>query len=77
MIDLAQYNLVYTRNVDQRKFLVRLITKMNYSAIDTQTGEVLRLTQARLKRDFKPVKELNKINRKKRVYLQFGRRKAS
>lgn len=77
VVDLSNYNLVYKRKSDDRKFLVRAITKMDYSVIDTVTGKEEKMTQAKLKSRMKPVKEVNKRNKKRPLYLSYARKKAS
>lgn len=74
-IDLTLFNLVYTRKSDGRFFLCRLITKMDYILIDTKCGLVLRLTEARLKRWYSPVKHLNRINKRKPWTMNFGKKR--
>ena len=74
LIDLSTFNLVYMRKLDGRLFLVKLIAKPSYLTIDTQTGEVDReMTEAKLKRWFVPMKHLNKVNKKKPYFLNYGK----
>lgn len=78
VVDVSKYNLVYVGTEKSehpgRKYLVRSITKMDYSVIDTVTGKVQRTTHAKLRRVMKPIKDLNKKNKHKRAYLNFGKK---
>ena len=74
LIDLSTFNLVYMRKDDGRLFLVRLIAKPHYIIIDTQTGVIDReMTEAKLKRWYVPMRHLNKVNKKKPYFLNYGR----
>ena len=75
VIDLALYNLVYTRDSDKRVFLCRSITRMDYALIDTVTGDDLRLTKAKLNRWYSPVKELNRVNKRRQWLINYGRKR--
>jgi hypothetical protein len=75
MINLLDFNLIYFRKEDERKFLVRLITKDDYVLIDTVTGDLLRMTLSVMRRRFRPCHRLNKLNKKRRPVMNFGRRR--
>lgn len=62
MIDLTTYNLIYFRKSDERKFIGKMITKLNRKLIDSVTGEVLNVTEYQLRRDFRPDKKTNGKN---------------
>lgn len=74
MIDVSTFNLIYVRKEDSRKFLVRQITKLNFVALDSVTGQVLRLSQHMLRTFYRPMKEVNKHNGR-RYFMNYGRRR--
>jgi hypothetical protein len=74
-IDLSEYNLIYFRRVDRRKFLVRHITKMNWRLIDSVTGDILDMTESKAKPRFVPDKKTNRLNKKKRPFMNFGKKR--
>jgi hypothetical protein len=73
MVNIRDYNLIYLRISDGRKFLVKYATKIDMIFLDSVTGEVLRLTQSFARRRYKPDKVANKVN-KKQVFLNFGKK---
>jgi len=75
MVNVKDFNLIYFRKSDGRKFLVRFITKRDLVLIDTVTGEVLRLTEMKVRMRFRPDKISNKKNKKKRPFINFGKRR--
>lgn len=74
-VDLTLFNLVYTRDNDKRIFLCRSITRMDYLLIDSVSGETLRLTKAKLNRWYSPVKELNRVNKRRQWLINYGRKR--
>lgn len=71
--DLSTYNLIYLRKSDKRKFLGKMITKMNRKLIDSVTGEVISLNEYRLRKDYEPVIKFNKGNMSKVFKERFFR----
>jgi hypothetical protein len=76
VVDLTKFNLIYFRKTDGRKFLVRYVTKQDLILIDTTTGDLLRLTEMKVRTRFRPDKVNNKANRKKRPFINFKRKRA-
>lgn len=77
MIDLKTFNLIYVRKKDGRKFLVKNVTKYDYRVIDTVTGEVFNLSQYQLRTSYSPAKKVNKVNKKKRRFMNFGKKRVA
>jgi hypothetical protein len=73
-IDLSTYNLIYKRRSDGRKFLGKMITKLNRRVIDSVTGEVIDLSEYKLRRDFKSLIRTNRENMKK-TFSRFSNRR--
>lgn len=61
-IDLSTYNLIYKRRSDGRKFLGKMITKLNRRVIDSVSGEVIDLTEYRLRKEYQAVEKANRRN---------------
>jgi hypothetical protein len=77
MIDLSEFNLIYLRKEDDRKYLVRHVTKYDSVAIDSVTGEIMRLTWYYLSKSFRPDIKTNKANKKKMRFINFGKKRIS
>jgi hypothetical protein len=75
MINVDDFNLIYFRKTDKRKFLVKYVTKLDLILIDSVTGEVLRMSEMKVRTRFRPDKITNKANRKRRPFMNFGRRR--
>jgi hypothetical protein len=75
MINLEDFNLIYLRKEDSRKYLVRHVTKYDSVAIDSVTGEVQRLTWYYLAKLFRPDLKSNKANKKKMRFMNFGKKR--
>ena len=75
MIDLNDFNLIYLRKEDGRKYLVRHVTKYDSVIIDSVTGEVKRMTWYYLAKLFRPNTEANKANKKKMRFMNFGKKR--
>ena len=73
MVNVSDFNLIYLRRIDGRKFLVKYATKIDMIFLDSVTGEILRLTQTYARRRYKPDKVANKINRK-RIFINYGKK---
>lgn len=73
MVNVSDFNLIYIRRIDGRKFLVKYATKIDMIFLDSVTGEILRLTQTYARRRYKPDKVSNKINRK-RIFINYGKK---
>lgn len=73
MIDLSDFNLIYLRKEDGRKFLVRHVTKYDSVIICAYTGIITRLTWYYLAKDYRPA-QVNKLN-KKRAFMNFGKKR--
>jgi hypothetical protein len=77
-IDLESYNLVYVRKLDGRKFLCKSVSKYDYRLIDTITGELIKdVTQYELRKLYRPSKKVNKRNKKKRQFMNFGKKRVA
>lgn len=78
MIDLTSFNLIYIRKQDNRKFLCKNVTKYDYVLIDTTSGELLKdVSQYELRKSYRPDKKVNKINKKKRPFFNFGKNRVA
>lgn len=75
MINVEDFNLIYFRKADERKFLVRYVTKMDLILIDSLTGEVHRLTEMKVRTRFRPDKANNKRNKKRQPFMNFGKKR--
>jgi hypothetical protein len=75
MIDLKQFNLVYFRKADGRKFLVWKQNKIDTILVDTETGEVLRMSETKMRMYYRPDKKMNKVNKKKRPFMNYGKKR--
>lgn len=76
-INLDSYNLICTRNEDGRKFLYKYVTKMDVRCIDSETGEILSLTQAKFRSRFTPDSKSNKRNKKRPFFMNYGRERVA
>jgi hypothetical protein len=72
VVDLSTFNLIYYRKSDNRKYLVKRITKLDFVMIDTVSGFVMPITQSKLRSRYYPDKKLNGINKLKRLYMDFS-----
>jgi hypothetical protein len=54
---MTDYNLVYYRRLDQKKFLVRRILNAHYVMLDPDNLEKVKITYAKLKENFVPCKD--------------------
>jgi hypothetical protein len=43
--------------------------------LDSETGEVLRISEMKMRRRFRPDKVSNKANKRKRPFINFGRKR--
>ena len=77
MIDLEDFNLIYLRKEDARKFLVRHVTKYDAVIIDSVTGEIHRLTWYYLAKLFRPDLKSNKANKKRPRFMNFGKKRVA
>ena len=75
MIDLSTFNLVYLRKSDGQMFLVKLVTKVNYRIINSSDGKIDDISEAKLKRWYSPVRELNRVNKKRPPFMNYGRKR--
>jgi hypothetical protein len=75
VININDFYLIYIRRTDGRKFLGRYITKLDLMLLDSETGEVLRISEMKMRRRFRPDKVSNKANKRKRPFINFGRKR--
>ena len=62
-VDVTTYNLIYIRKSDRRKFLGKLITKLDRKLIDSETGDILEITEYRLRKEYQHDKKNNAKNK--------------
>ena len=61
---MTDYNLVYYRRLDQKKFLVRRIMNAQYVMLDPDNMEKVKITYSKLKEKFVPCRDnLNVIKK--------------
>jgi len=77
MIKLEDFNLIYLRKEDSRKYLVRHVTKYDSVIIDSVTGDVFRVTWYFLTKLYKRDKVSNKRNKKRPRFINFGRKRCA
>lgn len=75
MININDFSLIYLRKSDERKFLVRYVTKLDLILIDSVSGDVLKMSEAKVRRRFRPDKISNKANKKRRPFMNFGKKR--
>jgi hypothetical protein len=77
MINLKDFNLIYLRKEDDRKYLVKHVTKYDSVVIDSVTGDVTRITWYFLTKLYKRDGKSNKRNKKRPRFINFGRNRCA